>query len=87
MAGTKRRSSFDNSFSKKEIELADSAIKNALKSNQLIDAREYFKQAAGKAEKEKRMAEGYRAMAKLSEVIEKEMRNASKEADYLLDNY
>ncbi|MFH0713958.1 MAG: AbrB/MazE/SpoVT family DNA-binding domain-containing protein [Candidatus Micrarchaeota archaeon] len=40
-----------------------------------------------KKEKEKLMAEGYKKMAKLDEETAEEWKNASKEADAMLDDY
>jgi len=38
------KNDFDESFSKKEIELVDKIIEKSLKSNKLVDAKEYFKE-------------------------------------------
>lgn len=43
--------------------------------------------ALGRAEKERLMAEGYKAMAGLDKALEKEMAHVGKEADEMLDDY
>lgn len=38
------KNNFDESFSKKEIELIDSVIEKSIKSGKLVDAKQYFKE-------------------------------------------